>query len=130
MNENTRKKSIRPVNDSPLNPALPPTLFLLPEFWIDTIPNLTLNNPETKEIGSILRFLNRFLPMSTGAKEVGELEKHLGVLELAGMPGSACIRVQPACAITGEGLHEGLDTLYQLILKRRKLAKLNRKRAR
>lgn len=65
-----------------------------------------------------------------GAKEVGELEKHLGVLELAGMPGSACIRVQPACAITGEGLHEGLDTLYQLILKRRKLAKLNRKRAR
>jgi len=54
----------------------------------------------------------------------------LGVLELAGMSGSACIRVQPACAITGEGLHEGLDTLYQLILKRRKLAKLNRKRAR
>lgn len=65
-----------------------------------------------------------------GAKEVVELEKHLGILELAGMPGSSCIRVQPACAITGEGLHEGLDTLYQLILKRRKLAKLNRKRAR
>lgn len=46
MNENTRKKSIRPVNDSPLKPALLPTIFLLPEFWIDTIPNLTLNNPE------------------------------------------------------------------------------------
>lgn len=66
----------------------------------------------------------------SGAKEVGELEKHLGVLEISGSPGSSCIRVQPACAITGEGLHEGLDTLYQLILKRRKLAKLNRKRAR
>lgn len=58
------------------------------------------------------------------------MEKQLGVLELASIAGSACIRVQPACAITGEGLHEGLDTLYQLIQKRRKLAKLNRKRAR
>lgn len=66
----------------------------------------------------------------SGAKEVGELEKHLGVLEFTGSPGCSCIRVQPACAITGEGLHEGLDTLYQLIQKRRKLAKLNRKRAR
>ena len=72
----------------------------------------------------------RVLVFFKGAKEVGELEKHLGVLELSGTPGSSCIRVQPACAITGEGLHEGLDTLYQLILKRRKLAKLNRKRAR
>lgn len=66
----------------------------------------------------------------SGAKEVDELEKQIGVLELTSIPGSACIRVQPACAITGEGLHEGLDSLYQLILKRRKLAKLNRKRAR
>lgn len=66
----------------------------------------------------------------SGAREVGELEKHLGVLELTSMAGSSCIRVQPACAITGEGLHEGLDILYQLIQKRRKLAKLNRKRAR
>lgn len=61
---------------------------------------------------------------------MSELEKHLGVLELTASPGSSCIKVQPACAITGEGLHEGLDTLYQLIQKRRKLAKLNRKRAR
>ncbi|KYM77056.1 ADP-ribosylation factor-like protein 4C [Atta colombica] len=75
-------------------------------------------------------YFSEIILHTASAKEVSELEKHLGVLELTGMPGSACIRVQPACAITGEGLHEGLDTLYQLILKRRKLAKLNRKRAR
>ena len=55
------------------------------------------------------------------------MEKQLGVLEFHV---SSSVKVQPACAITGEGLHEGLDILYQLILKRRKLAKLNRKRAR
>lgn len=87
----------------------------------------TARSPDNAGVPILILANKQDLP---GAKEVGELEKHLGVLELAGMPGSACIRVQPACAITGEGLHEGLDTLYQLILKRRKLAKLNRKRAR
>lgn len=74
-------------------------------------------------------FIN-YIFFFSGAKEVCELEKHLGVLEITGPPGTSCIKVQPACAITGEGLHEGLDTLYQLIQKRKKLAKLNRKRAR
>jgi len=31
--------------------------------------------------------------------------------------------VQPACAITGEGLDEGVEALYEMILKRRKLKK-------
>ncbi|XP_046738922.1 ADP-ribosylation factor-like protein 4C [Diprion similis] len=87
----------------------------------------TARSPDNAGVPILILANKQDLP---GAKEVGELEKQLGVLELTGMPGSSCIRVQPACAITGEGLHEGLDTLYQLILKRRKLAKLNRKRAR
>lgn len=37
--------------------------------------------------------------------------------------------IQPACAITGEGLQEGLDALYEMILKRRKILKVH-KRAR
>lgn len=35
--------------------------------------------------------------------------------------------IQPTCAITGEGLQEGLEALYEMILKRRKLSKAQRK---
>lgn len=38
--------------------------------------------------------------------------------------------IQPACAITGEGLQEGLDALYEMILKRRKLIKSHKKHKR
>jgi ADP-ribosylation factor-like protein 4 len=38
--------------------------------------------------------------------------------------------VQPACAITGDGLDEGMEALYEMILKRRKLAKQCKKKAR
>ncbi|XP_053968087.1 uncharacterized protein LOC128869545 [Anastrepha ludens] len=36
--------------------------------------------------------------------------------------------IQPACAITGEGLQEGLEALYEMILKRRKLNKTFKKK--
>uniref|UniRef100_A0A452UBB2 ADP ribosylation factor like GTPase 4C n=1 Tax=Ursus maritimus TaxID=29073 RepID=A0A452UBB2_URSMA len=36
--------------------------------------------------------------------------------------------VQPACAIIGEGLTEGMDKLYEMILKRRKSLKQKKKR--
>ena len=36
--------------------------------------------------------------------------------------------IQPACAITGEGLQEGLEALYDMILKRRKYQKIHKKR--
>lgn len=36
--------------------------------------------------------------------------------------------IQPACAITGEGLQEGLEALYNLIVKKRKLIKANKKK--
>ncbi|XP_052854920.1 ADP-ribosylation factor-like protein 4A isoform X2 [Drosophila gunungcola] len=36
--------------------------------------------------------------------------------------------IQPTCAITGEGLQEGLDALYDMILKRRKINKSHKKK--
>lgn len=38
--------------------------------------------------------------------------------------------IQPACAITGEGLQEGLDALYEMIQRRRKITKANKKKIR
>lgn len=36
--------------------------------------------------------------------------------------------IQPACAITGEGLQEGLEALYEMIIKKRKINKANKKK--
>lgn len=36
--------------------------------------------------------------------------------------------IQPACAITGEGLQEGLEALYEMIIKKRKMNKAHRKK--
>jgi len=36
--------------------------------------------------------------------------------------------IQPTCAITGEGLHEGLEKLYDLIIRKRKMQKQKKKR--
>lgn len=36
--------------------------------------------------------------------------------------------IQPACAITGEGLQDGLDALYDMIIKKRKMNKTNKKK--
>ncbi|KAH8418150.1 hypothetical protein KR009_001141 [Drosophila setifemur] len=36
--------------------------------------------------------------------------------------------IQPTCAITGEGLQEGLDALYDMILRRRKINKSHKKK--
>lgn len=54
------------------------------------------------------------------------------VVELGngGAPGGHLWHVQPACAITGDGLHEGLEVLYDMIVKRRKLAKERKKKGR
>ncbi|XDV22675.1 hypothetical protein PO909_027521 [Leuciscus waleckii] len=56
---------------------------------------------------------------------VTEIEKHLALHELSP---STTYHVQPACAIIGEGLHEGMDKLYEMIVKRRKSLKQKKKR--
>lgn len=56
---------------------------------------------------------------------MAEIEKQLALHEL--IPATT-YHVQPACAIIGEGLTEGMDKLYEMILKRRKSLKQKKKR--
>ncbi|XP_015921357.1 ADP-ribosylation factor-like protein 4C [Parasteatoda tepidariorum] len=61
-----------------------------------------------------------------GAKDAKEIEKVLGLsVEL----GAAHLwHVQPSCAIIGDGLEEGLEILYEMILKRRRQLKQAKKK--
>lgn len=43
-------------------------------------------------------------------------------------PTSKLYYVQSSCAVTGEGLHEGLEVLYEMITKKRKLSKTTKKK--
>lgn len=79
-----------------------------------------------------------------GAREPKQLEKLLGLHELSPIitissSSSTSANpmqtqtfkgwyIQPACAITGEGLQEGLEALYDMIIKKRKINKANRKK--
>lgn len=91
----------------------------------------TAKSPDNTGVPILVLANKQDLP---GAKEPRELEKLLGLHELVSSPHSSrdahAWHVQPACAITGEGLHEGLESLYEMILKRRKLAKSQKKRVR
>lgn len=79
-----------------------------------------------------------------GAREPKQLEKLLGLHELSPIitissSSSTSANpsqtqtfkgwyIQPACAITGEGLQEGLEALYDMIIKKRKINKANKKK--
>ncbi|XP_014671036.1 PREDICTED: ADP-ribosylation factor-like protein 4C [Priapulus caudatus] len=54
------------------------------------------------------------------ARETSEIEKLLALHELSP---NHLYHVQPTCAIIGDGLDEALEVLYEMIVKRRKLAK-------
>ncbi|XP_019615026.1 PREDICTED: ADP-ribosylation factor-like protein 4C [Branchiostoma belcheri] len=62
-----------------------------------------------------------------GALSVQEVEETLSVSDIRTT--NLC-HVQPTCAIIGEGLTEGLEALYQMIKKRRKMLKQQKKRGR
>lgn len=100
----------------------------------------TARTPENAGVPILVLANKQDLP---GATEPRELEKLLGLHELGDKevtsptsptPPSAfpvhLWHVQPACAITGDGLHEGIEVLYEMILKRRKMAKLCKRRTR
>ncbi|KAF7688360.1 ADP-ribosylation factor-like 4Ca [Silurus meridionalis] len=59
-----------------------------------------------------------------GSLPTSDVEKKLALRELGP---STPYHVQPACAITGEGLHEGMDKLYHMITRRRKTLKQKKK---
>uniref|UniRef100_A0A3Q3BCP1 ADP-ribosylation factor-like protein 4A n=1 Tax=Kryptolebias marmoratus TaxID=37003 RepID=A0A3Q3BCP1_KRYMA len=54
-----------------------------------------------------------------------EIEKLLALKELG--PATPW-HLQPSCAIIGDGLNEGLDKLYDLVLKRRKMLRQQKKK--
>jgi ADP-ribosylation factor-like protein 4 len=54
------------------------------------------------------------------ALDVNKIESLLGLKELGS---SYHWHIQAACAITGEGLDEGIEKLHELILSRRKVSK-------
>ncbi|KAL7832083.1 hypothetical protein AOLI_G00296310 [Acnodon oligacanthus] len=56
---------------------------------------------------------------------VAEVEKMLALGELGA---TTPWHLQPTCAIIGDGLKEGLERLYDMILKRRKMLKLQKKK--
>ncbi|XP_066533178.1 ADP-ribosylation factor-like 4aa [Hoplias malabaricus] len=56
---------------------------------------------------------------------VAQIEKMLALRELGA---ATPWHLQPTCAIIGDGLKEGLGRLYELILKRRKMLKQQKKR--
>lgn len=89
----------------------------------------TVKSPENVGVPILVLANKQDLP---GAREPKELEKLLGLTELGTTTtqGGHLWHVQPACAITGDGLHEGLEVLYEMILKRRKLAKMCKKKTR
>lgn len=83
----------------------------------------TAKSPENSGVPILILANKQDLP---NAKEPKDIEKLLGLHELCS--GSSLHHVQPACAITGDGLHEGLEALYELIIKRRKLVKQCKKK--
>ncbi|CAL1267986.1 unnamed protein product [Larinioides sclopetarius] len=82
----------------------------------------TVRCPENSGVPILVLANKQDLP---NAKEPAEVEKILGLHELGP---NVLWHVQPACAIIGEGLDEGLEALYEMILKRKRLAKLAKKK--
>ncbi|XP_026480854.1 ADP-ribosylation factor-like protein 4A [Ctenocephalides felis] len=85
----------------------------------------TVRSPDNANVPVLILANKQDLP---GAKEPAELEKLLGLSELGKDGQGHPWFVQPACAITGDGLHEGLEALYDMIQKRRKMNKAHKKR--
>lgn len=93
----------------------------------------TAKSPDNAGVPILVLANKQDLP---GAREPRELERLLGLHELglsqsavsAGQTSAHMWHVQPACAITGDGLHEGMEVLYEMIVKRRKMAKQNKKK--
>ena len=75
---------------------------------------------------STLQFSSVFQDLPS-AKSSGELEKYLALRDLG--PGQLW-HLEPACAVTGEGLDTALEAAHELVLKRRKQKKRTRNKTR
>uniref|UniRef100_A0AAR2LNS9 ADP-ribosylation factor-like 4Ca n=1 Tax=Pygocentrus nattereri TaxID=42514 RepID=A0AAR2LNS9_PYGNA len=95
--------------------------------FVNTVPTIGFNAEVARfseHQGAPLLILanKQDLPGSLSAAEV---ERRLDLQDIS--PGAA-YHVQPACAIIGEGLHEGMDKLCEMIVKRRKSMKQKKRR--
>ncbi|XP_068214380.1 ADP-ribosylation factor-like protein 4A [Palaemon carinicauda] len=84
----------------------------------------TARLPENTQVPILVLANKQDLP---GAREPTEIERLLGLAELAN---THLWHIQPACAITGEGLDEALENLYEMIHKQRRISKTNKKKPR
>ncbi|XP_022235585.1 ADP-ribosylation factor-like protein 4C [Limulus polyphemus] len=84
----------------------------------------TARSPENSGVPILVLANKQDLP---GAKDPSDIERLLGLNDLGP---NHLWHVQPACAIIGEGLAEGLDALYEMILKRKRLLKQSKKKTR
>ena len=82
----------------------------------------TARTPENNGIPILVLANKQDLPAAKDPKEIARI---LGLPEL-----SNCHlwHVQPTCAIIGEGLDEGLEILYDMIVKKKKLAKQTKRK--
>ena len=84
----------------------------------------TARTPEVAGVPILVLANKQDLP---GSRDPPEVEKLLSLHE---MSTSHLCTVHSCCAITGEGLEDALETLYQMILKRRKTLKQIKKKQR
>ncbi|CAL4120890.1 unnamed protein product, partial [Meganyctiphanes norvegica] len=81
----------------------------------------TVKSPENSSVPILVLANKQDLP---GAKDAAQVEK---VLALKDLGPQQLYHVQPTCAVIGEGLEEGLESLYDMICKKKKINKNNHK---
>lgn len=81
----------------------------------------TVRAPENHHVPILVLANKQDLP---GAKDATQVEKVLGLKDLGP---AQLYHVQPSCAIIGDGLEDGLESLYDMICKKKKINKNNHK---
>lgn len=82
----------------------------------------TAKSPENSRVPILVLANKQDLP---GAKDSTEVARILGLSDLNG---KHLWHVQSSCSIIGEGLEEGLEVLYDMIIERKRCAKLEKKK--
>lgn len=77
----------------------------------------TVRAPENHHVPILVLANKQDLP---GARDAKQVEKCLGLWELGP---SQLFHVQPSCAIIGDGLVDGLECLYEMICKKKKITR-------